>query len=67
MGNPRSFTTTFNAKNRELEGFRKSRGCTSTKKIKAAVARAASGRPADLASQARISLALRRIAGSAQV
>lgn len=65
-GQPRSFTTTFNTVNRKLEQALKANGITKTRRPKC-IERFASGRPANLASEARISLALRRIAGSAQV
>ena len=41
----------------------KAHGVTGLRKQRAAIQRAASGRPSDLAEQARVSLALRRIAG----
>lgn len=60
MGNPRRFTTTFNARNKELEQALKSNGITKTRRRKL-IERAASGRPADLAAQARKALAARRV------
>ena len=62
MGNPRNWTTTFNARTRELEQSLKANGITKSRRRKL-INKAASGRPSDLAEQARVSLALRRIAG----
>lgn len=63
MGNPRSFTSKFVARKTELEACTKP--LRSAKAKRAAIERAASGRPSDLSQQARISIALRRIAGTA--
>lgn len=65
MGNSRSFTTTFNTVNRKLEQALKANGYRSASKRRELMMLAAMGRPADLPEQARISLALRRIVGSA--
>lgn len=61
MGNSRSFTSKFVAKQTALETVTKP--LRSLKAKREAIARAAAGRPADLSQQARISIALRRIAG----
>jgi hypothetical protein len=61
MSNSRKWTTDFNARKRELEKFTKP--LRSAKARKEAMMLAAIGRPADLPQQARVSLALRRIAG----
>lgn len=61
MGNPHSYTSKYVSVVGKL--------AAATKRLRSAKARqkaidaAASGRPADLAQQARVSLALRRIAG----
>ena len=60
MGNPRNWTTTFNATSRELEQSLRAAGVRSQKKRREAMDKAASGRPADLAEQARKALADRR-------
>ena len=54
MGNPRSFTTKFNANVADLKAFLKSRHCTSMTKRKAAMERAAT-MPNSLPPSARAS------------
>lgn len=66
MGNPRNFTTMFNARNYELEAALKSAGVRGLKKRRELMGKAASGRPADLADQARASLSKRRAASQVQ-
>lgn len=61
MSNSRKWTTDFNAKREALKSVIKP--LRSAKARKEAMKLAAMGRPADLAEQARVSLALRRIAG----
>lgn len=61
MGNTRKWTADFNARRRELEAFTKP--LRSAKARREAIMLAAMGRPADLPQQAKVSLALRRIAG----
>ena len=61
MGNPHSYTTKYVAIKAQLEAATKP--LRSAKARKQAMKLAAMGRPADLAEQARVSLALRRIAG----
>lgn len=61
MGNPRSYTTKYVAIKGKLEAATKP--LRSAKARRQAIDAAASGRPADLAQQARVSLNLRRIAG----
>lgn len=64
MGNTRQWTRQFNARVSELQSALKANGIRSEKKRRELISRAASGRPADLREQAKVSLALRRIAGT---
>ena len=59
MGNPRNWTTTFNARTRELEQGLKAKGIRKSQR-KRLMDKAAAGRPVDLAEQARAALADRR-------
>lgn len=61
MGNPRNFTTQFNARVHELQYALKSAGVRSDKKRRDLMRRAASARPSDLAKQAREAIQARRV------
>jgi len=61
MGNPRTFTRNFNARNRELETALKGAGVRSDKRRRELMSRAAAARPADLAEQAREAINQRRL------
>jgi hypothetical protein len=62
MGNPRKWTTKYNANNEALQGALKDAGVRSQKRRRELIARAASGRPADLHEKARKAVAQRRAA-----
>lgn len=62
MGNPRAFTTKFNARIPELQSALRANGITKAKR-KRMMERAASSRSPNLAAEAKVSIALRRIAG----
>lgn len=61
MGNPRNWTTQFNAVTHELADALKANGITKNKRRKF-ISKAAAGRPANLAEQARQAVTARRIA-----
>lgn len=56
MGNPRSFTSKFNAMNKALESAVKPAGFNSLKRRRDLIRKAAAGRPADLPEIARVEL-----------
>lgn len=60
MGNPRSFTTKLNARNDELSKALKANGITKNKRRKF-ISKAAAGRPANLADEARKAVSDRRV------